>query len=212
MTRKELKKIFDKELNDIMVSDELKEKTLNEINNVKSQNVFYIPYLRNVCAVFVVAFICLTVYYTNNQFFNKSFEKEKGNITSDNFETENIKARTLDSETLNNTILEDLSYDIEESIVDKRVEKKSIPQQTMLKSAPPLKKNSTSDIAEVEMITEKEVFFGNIMSDEANLEGILEEEFLLKYPEAQKTSNGYKVLENGIEEIYIFKDGFLVKS
>ena len=95
MTRKELKKIFDKELNDIMVSDELKEKTLNEINNVKSQNVFYIPYLRNVCAVFVVAFICLTVYYTNNQFFNKSFDKEEDNAIDSKLENIFMKVPIL---------------------------------------------------------------------------------------------------------------------
>ena len=54
MTKKELKKLFDKELGNITVSDQLKEKTLKEITNQKSQNVFYIPYLRNVCAVFLV--------------------------------------------------------------------------------------------------------------------------------------------------------------
>ena len=37
MTKKELKKLFDKELNNIMVSDELKEKTVKQINNKKGQ-------------------------------------------------------------------------------------------------------------------------------------------------------------------------------
>jgi len=212
MTKKELKKLFDKELNNIRVSDELKEKTLKEINNIKSQNVFYIPYLRNVCAVFIVAFICFSVYYTNNQFFNKSFDKEEDNAIYNNMETENLKARTLGPETLNNTILKELNYDIEESVVDKRVEKNFVPQQTMLKTAPLLTEKLTSDATQIEVITENQMFFGDVMNDEVSLEGILEEEFLLRYPDAQKTSNGYKVLENGIEEIYIFKDGFLVKS
>ena len=203
MTKKELKKIFDKELNNITVSDELKEKTLKEINNRNSQNIFYIPYLRNVCAVFVVAFICFSVYYTNNQFFNK-----EDNITSNNMESENLKARTFSPETLNSTIVKNLSYDIEESTLDKSFETKSLPQQTKLKSARPLIEKSTSNVIEIQPTKEN----GNVMNNELSLEGILEEEFLLRYPEAEKIDDGYKVFENGMEEIYIFKNGFLVKT
>ena len=211
MTKKGLKKLFDKELNNIIVSDELKAKTLKEINNRKSQNVFYIPYLRNVCAIFIVAFICFSVYYANNQFFNKSFDKPEDNIISNNAEPEIFKARTLGTEKLNDIILEDLSYDIEESVVHDGVEKDSVPQQTKLKSAGPLIEKEASDGAKIQSITEKHILFGNTMNDEMSLEGILEDEFLLKYPEAQKIDNGYKVFENGIEQIYIFRNGLLVK-
>ena len=211
MTKKELKKLFDKELNNIMVSDELKEKTVKQINNKKGQKVFYIPYLRNVCAIFIVSFICFSVYYTNNKFFTN----KEANTNHTSSITENIKARTSrDKNTIDMYSIDNFNYNynVEENVVNNSVESFSMPQQTKLKSTQVLMDLSEGMTEKVESMAENEMLFGNVMNKEVINEGILEEEFLLRYPEAIKIYNGYKILENGIEEIYIFRDGILVKS
>ena len=43
------------------------------------------------------------------------------------------------------------------------------------------------------------------MNDEVSVEGILEEEFLLRYPEAEKIDNGYKLI---LEIPFIKKESF----
>ena len=66
--RNELKDIFQKELNNIKVTNKLKNKTLS---NIPKQTNISIYRLRNCAAVLLVSCICLSLYLNQNSFFYK---------------------------------------------------------------------------------------------------------------------------------------------
>ena len=69
MKRDELKALFEEEFKDIKVSNKLKTKTLRQIEKSNNISIPHIPYLRNICAVFVVTLICFCVYINKDSFY-----------------------------------------------------------------------------------------------------------------------------------------------
>lgn len=184
MKREELKNEFNKKLENIKVSDELKEKTINKI--YLKGNVYRLPYwIKNCAAVLVVTCLCLSIYIINNKnIFTKSIEDSDSSI---NLYNENSLSRSLKEEKLS----EDSSGENDLSNFYGIYEMKSYDSAIM--------ENTVSNITED-------------LSDLDKTVKITEEEFLLNNPNAEKVENGYIIKINNTVVFYELKNGIVYKK
>lgn len=209
MKKAELKKAFDNEFKNITVSDELKSKTLEAVNSTYIKHS-HLPYLKNFAAIFIVTMLCISIYFTRNtQNNNLTFDTQQEEITS-NFqnvednettgaietilpqtEKSRLKSSRPQSQTTTNSI-NDISKDMYFS-----------PQDNLLMTPASFKIENANNA----LIAED---FGSIKEEmESETEITSEDEFLLLYPDAEKTENGYTVYKDGKEILYTFENGIL---
>jgi len=93
--RNELKDIFQKELNNIKVTNKLKDKTLL---NISKQHKTSIYYLRNCAAVLLVSCICLSLNLKKNSFFYKKNIPLESMPQDTNLKTEEFIPKAISSE------------------------------------------------------------------------------------------------------------------
>lgn len=185
MKKEEIKNIFEENLKNIKVSKELKEKTLNNIYT--KNNVYHFPYwLKNCAAIFIVTCICLSIYLINNK---PQFTNESNEI--------NLNNESIHQETSDTVQLKDINNS----------------NSFMLKSSKPSLNYSAMESLQKESDNLRE--YGSILMDsleDQKSEVLTEEEFLLKNPDAKKTNEGYMIIENNKEVIYIFNNGLLIEK
>ncbi len=183
MKREELKNEFNKKLENIKVSDELKEKTINKI--YLKGNVYRLPYwIKNCAAIFVVTCLCLSIYTINNKnIFTKSIEDNDSSI---NLYSENNLSRSIKEE----KISDDFSVNSNLSNFYGMYQTKSYDSAIMEDAI----SNNTENLLDLD----KEL-------------KITEEEFLNNNPSAEKVENGYILKINNIENFYELKDGLVYK-
>lgn len=197
MKKEELKKEFEESLKNIIVSDKLKEITLNNIYS--KNNVYHLPYwIKNCAAIFVVTCICLSIYVVNNK---NIFNKESYN---------NETYTTLHTE----------EY-LLKSINDEKVMTDCLPESKMILKSIPLNEIESSSYAEDKIsndVSNNSMRYStfsittNGLTEsytDSSVEGITEEEFLENNPNAQQTENGYIVVKNDVEVFYELKNGFV---
>ncbi len=194
MKKEELKKEFEKKLKNITVSNELKERTLNNIYS--KNNVYHLPYwIKNCAAVFVVTCLCLSIYAINDKnVFNKEFNKD----TSANSYAENHYLQDITDENMG-----------VDSIMDRKVLMKSYSTESVENFTNdlndtffPATQFSTSNSIPDSMLTDK-------LLNSTKESELSEEDFLINNPNAKKTENGYSIIKDNVEIFYELKDGFV---
>lgn len=190
MKREELKKLIEEELIDVKVSDTLKVKTLKKVEESNNTKISHIPYLKNICAVFIVSLICFFVYMNKDNFYLQE-EKEPENILMENT-GEVFEQNVANTESLSaGQMLKAKSFSIKEK--DKS-------------------ENSVSR-AYLDEVVNDNIEYGVVMMNDYNSEKVMlkEVEFIKNHPEAKKTDKGYILKENEIEKLYVFENGILLE-
>jgi hypothetical protein len=186
MKKNEINKILENELKTIKVSNELKEKTLNNIYN--KNNVYHLPiWIKNTAAIFIVTCICLSIYLANNR------------IKLDN------SVQSLDEINNLDTNITEAAYgglEKEESLSAKKTLKFSAPLNDYVKPENATNKEIIFDTSD-NLLNERLIEDSSILT---------EEEFLLNNPEAKKLENGYLITENNEKIIYIFNNGLFIEK
>lgn len=203
--RNELNNIFQKELNTITVSEELKNRTLNKIKKQPTSSLYW---LRNCAAVLLVSCICLSLYLHQNPHFLKH---------SDKYDAVEQDAKLKIDETAH----QDSELDQEKALL-----KASPPPQSILRSAPQKQMNAlqqksisteTNDLAKQETTTIDNAlpkpelneitsigtasFFSSTVLEDCTTEesldeieiGDSEEHLLQRYPNIEKVENNYRL-------------------
>lgn len=185
MKKEEIKSIFEENLENIKISKELKEKTLNNIYS--KNNVYRFPYLiKNCAAIFIVTCICLSIYIINNK-PNSINELSEATINSESIikkSFENVETQSIDNSS-----------------------------SFMLKSSRPSANNSI--IESLQNKNEDLHEYDSVLMDgleKQDDEILTEEDFLLKNPTAKKTNEGYMIIKNNKKTIYIFENGLLIEK
>lgn len=181
MKREELKNEFNKKLENIKVSDELKEKTINKI--YLKGNVYRLPYwIKNCAAVLVVTCLCLSIYTVNNKnIFTKGIEDSDSSI---NLYNESSLSRSIKEEKLS----EDSSKKSDLSNFYGIYEAKSYDSAIMEEA----NFNITEDLSDLDKTLK-----------------ITEEEFLNNHPNAKKVENGYIIKINDTDIFYELENGLV---
>lgn len=198
MKKAELKKAFDKEFNNIAVSNELKSKTLEAINKSYINKHSHIPYLKNFAAIFVVTMLCISIYFTRNSkeigFISNSTTNQDSSISDLSGE---IESCSMPMEKLNETSREATLNSYAGTVTE--------PQTAKTKSI----FSSSASFDKTENTT-------NLLNDSLSIANIeseqsitLEKDFLEQHPDAEKIDNGYKIYVDNKEILYVFKDGIL---
>lgn len=197
MKKEELKKEFEEKLKNITVSDELKERTLNNIYS--KNNVYHLPYwIKNCAAVFVVTCLCLSIYVVNNK---NIFSKSSNDEFSPKLHTGEYFLQSTDDTAVKFDTLPECKMMIKSSSPLNELESSYYtPENTLNNITDGLMRSSsfsaiTQDLA-------------NSYNDSATTE-IPEEEFLRNNPDAKKTENGYSIIKDNVEIFYELKDGFV---
>lgn len=197
MKKEELKKEFEEKLKNITVSDELKERTLNNIYS--KNNVYHLPYwIKNCAAVFVVSCLCLSIYVINNK---NIFNKSSSNEFSPKIHTGEYILQSTDDTAVTIDTLPECKMMIKSSSPLNELESSYYtPENTLNNITDGLMRSSsfsaiTQDLA-------------NSYNDSTATE-IPEEEFLRNNPYAKKTENGYSIIKDNVEIFYELKDGFV---
>lgn len=178
MKKDELKKAFDKKFGNIEVSKELKDKTLEKIAHTKTS---HLPYLKNFAAIFIVTFLCLSIYLAR--------DTQKADLIYDTSEQKELNNST---EFYRMTTPQDASYQTNDVILKQSANSYG----TSLQSAEAVLDYSKASQELTESV--------NLATST-----ISEEEFLIQHPNSEKTKNGYILHENDKEIIYVFKDKVL---
>lgn len=185
MKKEEIKNAFEESLKNIKVSRKLKEKTLNNIYT--KNNVYHFPYwLKNCAAIFIVTCICLSIYLINNK---PQLQNESDKINLNNESINQETAGNVQTETISNS------------------------NSFMLKSSKPSLNYSAMESLQNASDSLRE--YGSILMDSLESqqsEVLTEEEFLIKNPDAKKSNEGYMIIENNEEVIYIFKNGLFIEK
>lgn len=220
MKKDELKKAFETEFQKILVSDELKEKTLNAINNAKPSKMSYAPYIRNIAAIFVVTLLCVSTFLVRS---NKS--REKTSQASDNVSSYSSPNQATGS-TDNAILLQDSlksestelfsSAQIESPRLSKSIKAESLnaPSNSISEDLSDYKAYETdAGLSRLSVATPAEKALTKSAPYNSNLIGIKEEaeettkeDFLIQHPEAKKLEDVYQD-EDG--NIYIFENNLL---
>lgn len=185
MNRDELKKLMEEEFEDIKMTDKLKLKTIKRINEVNNTNIPHFPYLKNICAIFIVSLICLCVYLNKNSFYTPK-DMAKSEMVEENF--------------INDSSFKDID-ELEDASSPKMMKSKSFVAGSGYTEGA-LEDYSTT-------YTENATMRDYQMLDNGKNEAVLltEDEFIKKYPEAEKTDKGYIINE----KLYVFEDGNLLE-
>ena len=194
MNKKELKQAFEKEFENISVSNELKDKTLNSINSNPIKRTSHLPYIKNFAAIFVVTLLCLSIYFSNNK-LGKNLSIDEmiyGNIekNSDSLSTEDItlKRTRPSQESISNQSALDFNLYGTNSI-----------------NSSTTSNYKTSGVPAMDTVKEEAMQ----LDTSESLKITTEDEFLAYHPEAEKIENGYIIYEDGKETLYIFNDNLL---
>ena len=184
MTKKELKNAFEKKFENITVSEKLKEKTLNAVNQATQKQTSHIPYIKNIAAIFIVGILCYAIYGVNTTPYD----------TSINYDSEQVKQNDIPStpEVANSRLLKATPSMNTIEIEENTTESLYGSPQTFSKNKALLQDFSTTNTLE-----------------KNNISTTLEKDFLDQHPNAEKIDGGYVIYENQKETIYTFKNGIL---
>ena len=196
MKKSELKKEFEKEFKNILLSKELKTKTINLIKTIHTNKSSHLPYLRNFAAIFVVTLICLSIYITNNMSSNNNITtynvpQEEATLKEQSIEN-NVEAKS------NNTLLR-------KSTIKSAKSEVYYGTTTEELASPPYqfqKANSLNNFTLDSSISD------NLEKTES-IYSLSEDEFLAQHPEAEKNEKGYIIYENEQKTLYVFKNNNL---
>ena len=202
MNKKKLKEAFDKEFNNITVSNELKQKTLNAVEVKQNQKSLPLPYLRNFAAVFIDSLLCLSIYIVKNT-------PQKENIT---FDKSNLSNETIleESENLNSNIPE-LTRAINTENAAPSTDLISfdtmISNSTSSTETPPTLYSSGASTLSNALQKKSQLSTPNLQKE--TITALSEDEFIKQHPNAEKVDNGYIIHENEKETVYIFNNKVL---
>lgn len=199
MKKEELKKAFEKKFKNIAVSNELKSKTIKAINSTSIKKPSHIPSLKNLAAIFVVTMLCLSIYFTRNT--------TKNNFISGSIKEDSTSSFTADTE--------QFSIKEEQQLLKSaaRENPSTLPNDTKKFNISPTV-NSFGAMQDLQSQNTNIIFDNSASTENLESENIItsEEEFLSRYPNAEKIENGYKIYKNGKEILYAFENGLLKRA
>lgn len=209
MNKKEIKDAFEKEFEQVTVSDELKQKTLKILNAPLKKPISILPYIRNLAAVFIVTLLCLSIYLAKTY-------PVKDHITSDMSSDSQTTSENKNEAKISNSAATATQP-------EKAVETEALPSDNFSLSSSLDLETSDEYVSDFPVLYSTEIDMPDpsipstmlrssksLMATPDTENSITsEDEFIQKYPDAEKVDNGYVIYENGKETLYVFKDKVL---
>lgn len=200
--RNELKDIFQKELNNIKVTNKLKNKTLS---NIPKQTNVSIYRLKNCAAVLLVSCICLSLYLNQNSFFyKKSITLESVPQDSNLKIEESIPQTTSVEETKMRTYS---SEDYQPKSTPIESYKETITQNTAIEYGLGNVMQDTAQISENSSIITENLENEKILNQIKI--GDTVQKLLQYYPDLEKEENTYQLIHQNNVTIYHIENGII---